>query len=212
MSAELVKVDDRAVFVRSRLLEINAQANNLILENGLLLREYKQNGYFREDGYKSFDDAIQMMQNAGKLDYGPRQARYFISIVDMVDTLQISPGEIDQIGVSKLREIAGVPAESDKRKLLDSAKDMSVGEVQKEAKRLRDIALGRESDPLVPIVLKTTQSQCDMFNDCIQSARSIYSLPEEMSETSILIDIILTAWFNVKDNLVAEQVEQMTQV
>jgi hypothetical protein len=199
--------DNRAAYVKDRLIQINKHAASIIIESGTLLREYKANGYAKEDGFSSFDEAIEAYHSSGLLDYGARQARYLISVVDMVDNLSIPAEKVEQIGVSKLREIAGVPGEGDKKALLDKADSMSVAEVQKEAKKLRDKALGRESDPLIVTVLKTTESQQKMFNECISEARRIYALPEEMSEASILVDVILTAWFNVRELLEAEQVE-----
>ena len=71
----IAKADDRANFVKNRLLEINRQASNIVIENGQLLREYKENAYHKEDGFKSFDEAIQAYHDSGLLDYGPRQAR-----------------------------------------------------------------------------------------------------------------------------------------
>jgi hypothetical protein len=200
---------DRAGYVKTRLLSINAQANDIVIENGILLKEYKENGYYREDGYKTFDDAIQAMQDKGQLDYGPRNARNFIAIADMMANLNLLPENVEAIGVSKLREIATLPVVEDKRKLLETATEMSVGEVQREAKRLRDKALGRESDPLVPVILKTTESQHEFFRECISEARRIYSLSENMSDASVLIDAILAEWHSEKDHREAEQIEAM---
>ena len=99
-------IDDRATFVRERLVAINKSAGDMVYENGLLLREYMANAYFKEDGFKSFDAAIDSMQDSGQLDYGARNARNFIAIVDLFDTLHLPPAEVQNIGISKLREIA----------------------------------------------------------------------------------------------------------
>ena len=205
----ITKVDERANFVKNRLLEINRQASNIVIENGQLLREYKENAYHKEDGFKSFDEAIQAYHDSGLLDYGPRQARYFIAVIDMVEKHALEPAQVNTLGISKLREIATLPGEVDQTKLLDAAKDMSVGEVQKEAKRLRDKAFGRESDPFDPFMLKTTESQKEMLHECLKEARRIYAIEDSVSDTVVLIDHILAEWHGDRDRYEAEQIQGM---
>jgi hypothetical protein len=80
---------NRGPQIKAKLAEYGQQAADLILQNGLLLREYQSGGYYKEDGHKNFDEAIEAMKNAGLLDYGARQARHFIAIINMVETLNI---------------------------------------------------------------------------------------------------------------------------
>jgi hypothetical protein len=198
---------ERAQVVKTRLLAINSQASNLIIENGLLLKEYKQNDYYKADGFATFDVAIQMMQESGQLDYGPRQARNFIAIVDMLQALGIDPADVETIGISKLREIASLPLDTDQRALLSAARTLTVAEVQREAKRLRDKAFGRETDPLVPVVLKTTETQATFLKECLTEARRIYALPDTLGDASVFVDSILAEWFTNKDTYEAEQLQ-----
>lgn len=196
MTGTLVKADDRATFVKARLIEINRSASDLILENAALLAEYKSMAYYKEDGYESFDHAITCLQNQGLVDYGPRQARNFIAIAALIEKRGLPASSISDLGMSKLREIASLPASvaEDQGRLLDAAKELSVADVQKQARQLRDKAYGRESDPLEVIVLKTTATQKQMFDDCIRDARKCYSLPDEQSEAAVLVDAILADW------------------
>lgn len=186
---------DRAAFVKARLLEINAHANSIIIENGMLLREYKDNGYYKSDGFQSFDEAINSYQASGLLDYGARNARNFIAIVDMIDAHGIDPKQIEAVGVSKLREIATLP-DADQKKLLDGASDMTVAEVQKEAKRLRDKAHGRDTDPLSPVTLMLSETQKVLYTDCIKAARVTYGIAETAGDAAVLIDFILAEWMS----------------
>lgn len=197
----------RSSFVRDRLLSLNKNAAQLVMENGALLREYKQRQYYVEEGYASFDMAIDDMHDRGMLDYRCRQARNFIAIVDMVDQLGIDPKEIPEIGMSKLREIATTRA-PDTRHLLEAAKDMSVSEVQAEARKIRDKAAGRDTDPLKPWVVKTTESQMMFAEEAILEARRIYQLPEDCPEAAVLIDHVMAEWFTNKDTWESEQAEQ----
>lgn len=184
----------RAVYVKERLAAINKQHNELILENGLLLREYKANGYFKEDGYESFDEAIESLHEKGVLDYGARNARHFIAIVDMVDRLELTSAEIKAIGVSKLREIAALKSETEQRRLLSEATNKTVGEIQKEAKRLRDKAAGRDTDPLNPTTHMFTDTQKGFFKECIRRARTEYAIEDNVPEAAVLVDYILADW------------------
>jgi hypothetical protein len=209
MGDELVQqaAPGRAEFVKNRLLEINKHANSLIIESGTLLSEYKANGYHREDGFKSFDEAIEAYHASGLLDYGARQARYLIAVVQMVTQLGIPAEDVEKLGVSRLREIASAPGEASQRQLLEAAKNMSVSDVQKEARKLRDKAMGRESDPFEPYMIKTTESQRAFLKECLTEARRIYSLDEGVSDAVVLIDVLLTGWFNTRPQHEAEQVE-----
>lgn len=200
---------DRADYVKNRLLEINKQAAGLIIETGELLTEYKANGYYKEDGFKSFDEAIEAYHASGLLDFGARQARYLVNVVEMVKRHALEPAKVDTLGVSKLREIASLPGEADQKALLEAAPEMTVGQIQKEAKRLRDKAFGRESDPFDPFMLKTSESQKQMIHDCLTEARRIYSIADTVNDTGVLVDYILSEWFSEKDRYEAEQIEGM---
>lgn len=186
----------RAQFVKQRLRDINTLHNDLIIENGLLLREYQANAYFKEDGFKSFDEAIEALHERGELDYGARNARHFIAIINMVEALNIGPEEVKAIGVSKLREIASLKDSQSQLALLGAAAQKSVGEIQKEAKRLRDKAAGRETDPLNPITLMMTDTQKQFYKECIERGRLLSGAKDEVPEVAILVDVILADWFS----------------
>jgi hypothetical protein len=197
MTQELVtQKEGRAVEIRQRLAAINAQHNDLVLENGTLLQEYKVNSHFKADGFKSFDEAIDTLHERGVLDYGARNARHFIAIVEMVQNLGLDAGEVKKIGVSKLREIASLKGEAAQRKMLEEANNKTVGEVQREAKQLRDKAAGRETDPLDPVTLMMTQTQKTFFKTAIAQARVEYSVEENVPDVAVLVDMILADWFS----------------
>lgn len=197
MTAELLtQKQGRAVEVRQRLTAINAQHNDLVMENGLLLLEYKENGYYKEDGYASFDDAIDTMHERGELDYGARNARYFIAIVVMVQKLGVDTNDVRKIGVSKLREIASLKSEAAQRQMLEEAKTKTVGEIQREAKQLRDKAAGRDTDPLDPITLMMTQTQKSFYKECLSRARKGYAVNEDVPDVAVLVDMILADWYS----------------
>lgn len=205
MSQEFIATR-RPEFVKERLIQINNAAADLYLENGLLLREYKENGYYKAHGYASFDEAVETMKQQGLLEYGARQARHFIDIVNMTEKLQLGSADIKDIGMSKLREIASVRNEDQQRRLLAEAPDKPFSEIQREAKQARDKIAGRESDPFMPIILKnTTQSQHEFFMTCMREARNLYRLPDDMTDGVILTDVILTAWFNSREAIEAEE-------
>lgn len=191
----VVSSPERATYVRTTLKDLNKRAGELILENGLLLREMKANGYWKEWGFQSFDACIAQMQVNGELDYGPRQARNFIAIIEMVDTLGIDGATVDELSISKLREIASLPTPDAQRRLLERAKTLDVASVQAEAKQARDKAHGRDTDPLKPFVLHTSETQRQFIHECMTRAREVYGLDDDISETAILVDCILPEWF-----------------
>jgi hypothetical protein len=197
MTAELVtEKQGRAAEVRERLSAINSQHNDLVLENGLLLKEYKDNGYYKEDGFSSFDEAIDTLNERGVLDYGARNARHFIAIIEMVQNLGVEAADVRKIGVSKLREIASLKSEAAQRKMLEDAKTKSVGEIQREAKAIRDKAAGRDTDPLDPVTLMMTATQKNMYKTCIQQARAEYAVDEKVPDVAVLVDMILADWYS----------------
>jgi hypothetical protein len=186
---------DRALVVRERLIQISQTAGNLVIEAGLLLREYKSNAYYKEDGFDSFDEAIEALHAAGSVDYGARNARNLIGVVDMFDKLGITDADKQSLGISKLREIATLKNPDEQRKMLEAAKDLTVAEVQKAAKTARDKAAGRDVDPSEPIIVRgATASQAAFFRDCIKAARVEYSLNDDVPEAAVLVDAILAEW------------------
>lgn len=184
----------RATYIKQRLEAINKSHSDLILENGYLLLEYKTGAYWKEDGYESFDQAIDKMQEDGKVDYGHRNAYHFIRIVLMIDKLGIEPGEIKALGVGKLRQIATLADTQQQMNLLEEAPDMTVGEVQAKVKALKDKAAGRETDPLDPVTLLMTETQKTFYKFCIERGRQLGAVPDEVPDVAVLIDVILADW------------------
>lgn len=187
---------ERAAFVRQRLVIISKHVAHAYLENGLLLKEYKDNGYFREDGFKSFNEAIDAMHNVGTLEYGARNARHFIAVVEMKDKLGITLDRLREMPISKLREIATIENESDQRALLEASSEMTTQEVQDTARKLRHKELGRDEDPLKPLTLMFTETQYAFFREVIERARGAFGLAEELSDATILVDTILADYFS----------------
>ena len=186
----------RAQFVRTRLGQINKSASEIIIENGILLIEVKEQSLYKEWGWSSFDEAINAMQESGELSYGARQARNFLAIGYMISNLELTPADIDKIGIGKLREIATVPGIDTKQKLLAESAEMSTSEVQKEARRLRDAAAGRETDPLEPVTLMMTSTMRQFFGDCVSKAREVYEINDDVPVVAVLVDSILPEWFS----------------
>jgi hypothetical protein len=191
---------NRGTFIKAKLIENSGQAQDLILANGLLLREYKGAGYFKEEGYGSFDEAIEAMKEHGQLDYGARTARHMIAVVDMVEALGISAEEVKRLGISKLREIATVKDSKQQLALLGEAGQKSVGEIQKAAKALRDKAAGRETDPLDPVTLMMTETQRGFYKECIEKARMIAGLSDDVPEAAVLVDVICAEFMSGATN------------
>ena len=188
-------VDARAVYIKDRLITLNKTAADLIYESGALLKETKDNAIYKEWGFDSFDEAIETLHDRGELSFGARNARNLIAIYDMLASLGDGADGAKELGISKLREIASLKGAEAQRKLLEAARDMSVADVQKEAKRIRDKAAGRETDPIDPIIIKSaTESQKKFYAECLAAARVEYSLNDEVPDAAVLVDHILADW------------------
>lgn len=202
-----VSSKDRAKFVSKRLQELSKSMAEQYIETGMLLKEYKDNAYYKEDGYESFDEAIEAMHDEGKLDFGARNARNLVSIVEMAGANGMKPEELEGISISKLREIASLPA-SEQKKMLPQAKEMSVADVQQQAKQIRHKARGHDVDPYDPIILKdATATMKTAFNQAIAEARRIFGIPDEVSDTVVLVDHILADWLAGAPQAEAEAIE-----
>jgi hypothetical protein len=190
-----VLVNDRALFVKNRIIQINQTAGDLILETGQLLLEYKTNRYWAEDGHDSFDAAIDALQDRGQISFGSRNARNLMAVFEMVSKLGDGAEAAKELGMSKLREIASLRNDGDRQKLLAAAKDMTVEEVQKAAKGARDKAAGRDVDPTDPIIIRhATATQRKFYEECIAVARKEYSLNDDVPEAAVLVDCLLADW------------------
>jgi hypothetical protein len=188
---------NRGVEIKAKLVSLGRQAADVILTSGLLLREYRSGGYFREDGFKTFDEAIEAWKDSGQVDFGARQARHLVAIVDMVEALNIGPAEVGKIGMSKLREIASLKDPKDQLALLGKADQVSVGDIQREAKAIRDKAAGRDTDPLDPITLLMTETQKTFYSECIEHGRLLSGLDKDkVPDVAVLVDVILADWMS----------------
>lgn len=192
---------ERAKFVKGRLVELAKNAAEVLLETGLLLKEYRDNGYFKEDGYENFDTAIDAMHEKGLFEYKSRNARNMISIVEMAQQHQITGETLDGIGISKLREIASLPPKDQKAMLSPDpktgepkVKGMSVADVQQKAKKARAKAKGHDVDPVDAITFMTTATQKTFINTCIEAARRIHGIPDNVPPSAVLVDHILADW------------------
>jgi hypothetical protein len=199
MNAQLVEVaaPNRAAILKTKILELGRRAADLILTNGMLLREYMSGGYYKEDNFKSFNDAIESWKTQGLIDYGARQARHFIDITNMVESLNIGAEEVNRLGISKLREIASLKDPQQQLAMLGGADQKSFADIQAEAKQLRDKASGREGDPLDPITLLMSVTQKQFYKDCIERGRKLSGLTEDkVPDVAILVDVILADWIS----------------
>jgi hypothetical protein len=183
--------------LKAQIIGLSSQAADLILRNGLLLREYRSGAYYKEDGFESFNTAVEAWKAQGLIDYGARQARHLIAIVDMVDALSITPGEINKLGISKLREIASLKDPQQQLAMLGGADQKSFADIQAEAKQLRDKAAGRDTDPLDPVTLLMSVTQKQFYKDAIERGRKLSGLTEDkVPDVAILIDVILADWMS----------------
>src|SRR3954466_552576 len=188
---------DRGVHIKARLLQLGKQAADLILSSGILLREYRSGAYYKEDGHASFDVAIEAWKDAGLIDYGARQARHLIAVVDMCESLNIEGPEVNKLGISKLREIASIKDPQQQLALLGQAGQKSYSEVQAEAKRIRDKAAGRDTDPLDPVTLLMSVTQKAFYKEAIGRGRQLSGLGEDkVPDVAVLVDVILADWMS----------------
>jgi len=195
-SVVLSPAASRAIAVKERLVGIGREVSSWAIENGLLLKEARDNGYHREWGYTSFDAAIEGLQNAGQLDYGPRNARNFILVVEMIQRQGLDPEKTAQIPISKLREVASLKSPKDQLALLELCGSGNVADVQREAKRLRALANGEDVDPFSPYTIYCTETMKGFIKECLEKARELYTLDATVPDAAVLVDAILPEWFN----------------
>jgi len=195
-SVVLSPAASRAIAVKERLVGIGKEVSSWAIENGLLLKEARDNGYHREWGYQSFDAAIAALQDAGQLDYGPRNARNFILIVEMIQRQGLDPAITAKIPISKLREVASLKSPKDQLALLELCGSGNVADVQREAKRLRALANGEDVDPFSPYTIYCTETMKGFIKECLEKARELYTLDATVPDAAVLVDAILPEWFN----------------
>jgi delta-aminolevulinic acid dehydratase/porphobilinogen synthase len=194
---------DRAQFVSKRLREISSSMAQDFIECGILLREYKENSYFKEEGYESFDEAINDKYTKGEIEFQSRNARNAIAVADMLAANGMKPEDVKKIAPSKLREIASLPP-NEQKKMLPKAEEMTVGEIQEKAKAIRHKAKGLDVDPYDPIILRdATATAKTAFNANIAMARRVYNIPEEVPDFVVLVDHIMAEWASGQNDIVS---------
>jgi hypothetical protein len=193
-SKAVASAKDRATFVSKRLSELSSELHQGFIEIGQLLVEYQENALYKEEGYPSFNEAIDAKQSKGELDFGSRNARNAIAVAKMITANNLTPAQVKDIPPSILREIATLHPEQQK-KMLPEAKNMTTAEVQQQAKEIRHKNKGLDVDPYDPIILRDATATAKVaFNTHIATARRVYQIPENVPDYVVLVDHILPEW------------------
>ncbi len=137
MDIEIVKTTEgRPTQVLQRVQEIKGKLVVQSLELGRLLKEIKEGGYHLDYGFNNFGDWV---ESAG-LDLSERSAYYLIQVVDLQDRHDIANDVMEAIGISKLKQIASMPDDTEKEtidELLDAAQTSSHEQIKEVVAELK---------------------------------------------------------------------------
>ena len=164
--------------VRKKIEEIKKAISGSFFDLGDLLQEVRDGGFHMSWGYANFGE---WLETSG-LDMSERAAYYLIKVVQMGKTLNIPREKLEQVKISKLREIASLDVVKDAKKikrLIDACvpdkegREMSLADVKENVAKVK--AGNEELDTFVFVTLKFTKScKENVFDPAIEMARSEY--------------------------------------
>ena len=164
--------------VRKKIAEIKKSMSGHFFELGDLLKETRDGGYHMTWGFANFGEWL----DTSGLDMSERAAYYLIKIVELGAALNIPREKLEQVKISKLREIASLDFVKDAkkiRKLVDSCipdkdgNEMSLEDVRQNVAKVK--AGDDKLDVFVFMTIKVTKScKEEVIDPAIEMARAEY--------------------------------------
>lgn len=196
--------------VRKKIEEIRKSISGRFFDLGELLGEIKEGGFHMSWGYANFGE---WLETSG-LDMSERAVYYLIKIVTMGKELNIPREKLEQVKISKLREIATLDTKCDgkkMKKLIDSCipdkdgNEMSLEDVRQNVAKVR--AGDDKIDTYVFLTIKITKTcKEEVIDPAIELIRAQHGdtvdssgAPQEISPGRA-IELILTDYLAGADD------------
>lgn len=162
------------------------------------LHETKDQEYFRDWGFKSFDDYCD-----AELDFSSRKARHLVTIFEKFHIeCGLPKEEIQKCTWTKLSILKRVATPGNARALIDKAKTQTVREIQDDVRKR--VANEKGTDVFKSMTFSLTSDQYEMVSTALEAAKRISG----SEKTGNLLDLIATDFLasNVGQGIIDEQV------
>ena len=162
--------------VRKKIEEIKKSISGRFFDLGELLKEIRDGGYHMTWGFSNFGEWL----DTSGLDLKERSAYYLIKIIEMGSELNIPREKLEQVKISKLREIASLDTKRDGKKikkLIDACvpdkegNEMSLDDVRQNVAKVKAGDEAIETYVFMTIKISKTAKE-NVFDPAIELARA----------------------------------------
>lgn len=144
-----------AEVIRESVKNVFAMDDRLQIVEGELLWEITENGYYKEWGFRTFDEYVE-----SELGFKTRKAYYLIAIYEtFVRKLDLDADELREIEWSKAKELVTVIDDSNKEDLLEAIKTLSVSGVKAMVRDMKGITSLEEKEVFKKLTVGLAEDQ-----------------------------------------------------
>lgn len=202
--AELVSDDDTAIASAEELAESLTEQTEAAevtkFQLGGVLAYVKAHELYKEQGFEKVEDFCEQ-----KLGLKARSCQYYILTYTSLTEAGITDAEIEKVGMTKLREIAGVVDKKNRRGLIGKASKLSRDDLQA---HVRDIKAGKASPTDKDAPARVKVPAMNLFKDqgetllgYIEEAKKLYEV-DNMGEA---LYFAMTDWAQSKQQEVSTE-------
>lgn len=176
---------DRAEVVREELRHVYGEIGKLNANLSRLLHESYTNAYYIKWGFESFKDYV---EDEIGLKYS-----YVIKLLTMAEKItkyKISWEQVAKIGVSKMRTIALVMDDGNKKELLKKAGELSLVKLTEDVKKHKSTLTVTGLDKVITLSVRLDEDQAAIVMGAIEQAKEL----RETDSISIALEHIAYEW------------------
>ncbi len=176
---------NRAGEVREELLNVYGEIGKLNANLSKLLHEAYKNEYYIEWGHDSFKDYVE--DEIGlKYSYVTK----LLAMVEKINKYKIPWEQVEKIGVSKMKTIASVMDDGNKKELLKKAGEISLTKLNDVVKKYKSTFDVTEADKVITLSVKLDEDQAGIIMSAIEKAKEL----RETDSISIALEHIAYEW------------------
>jgi len=192
----------RAIKVRKEVIDLRKTIETNYLELAKRFSEIREKQYYRDYGFQSFASYCEM-----ELGIKSRRAIYLSDIWNMVSEYHLSIPQIRSIGWTKAKELTRVLTADNAKELIALAKDMSVGELQQEVRKLASPGVTVTPPPttLTKIEFRLDESEADVITSALEAAKSMI----ETENGTTALEHICSTWLQEHEDAAPPSVESI---
>lgn len=156
--------------LRSHVIDIKKRIDKLFLELAKNLSEIYHKEYYLDWGYKTFETYV-----VGELDFSYRKAVYYVNIWDRVKNTELDLGRIEEVGWTKMAEIARIINDDNAEIWLEKAETLSQRDLNCQIKKVIDTSVQDNRPKITYMKFRLDSVDASVINEAISESCRINS-------------------------------------